>query len=252
MIDLEKDLLNIRVFDTREQMGEAAAKEAVSYISDLLKRKDEINIVFAAAPSQNDFLKALSRKQLEWSRINAYHMDEYVGLARKDPQSFGHYLDEHIFGLVPFKTVHYISQEGLDALECCEAYSILLKRIHIDIVCMGVGENGHIAFNDPQVADFDDPQVVKIVELDQVCRMQQVHDGCFPSLDKVPTHAITLTIPTLFSADRIFNIVPTVLKANSIRDIVKGEISEACPASILRRHKATTLYLDSESSKYII
>lgn len=252
MTTLSKDLLNIEVFGTREEMGKEAAKEAAEYICELLKRKDEINMIFAAAPSQNDFLKFLvQHKEIDWSRINGYHMDEYVGLDKDQPQSFGYYLEKHIFGLVPFKSVHYIAKKGLSADEICRSYCDELRKIHIDIVCMGVGENGHIAFNDPHVADFNDPEIAKVVELDEVCRMQQVHDGCFPSLDKVPTHAITLTIPTLVSADRIFNIVPTALKANAIKNIVKGEITEACPASILRRHKATTLYLDADSSKYI-
>ena len=238
MITLTKDLLNIKVFETREKMGEVAAKEAAEYICELLKKKNEINLVFAAAPSQNDFLKSL--------------MDEYVGLDKEDPQSFGYYLNQHIFGLVPFKSVHYIAKNGLPADEICRSYCDGLRQIHIDIVCMGVGENGHIAFNDPHVANFNDPEIAKVVGLDEVCRMQQVHDGCFLSLDKVPTHAITLTIPTLLSADRIFNIVPTERKAEAISNIIRGEITEKCPASILRKHKATTLYLDRESSKFII
>lgn len=233
-------------------MGEEAANEAANYISNMLASQNEINIVFAAAPSQNDFLRALSKKDIEWGKINAFHMDEYVGLTRKDRQSFGHYLDEHIFNLASFKSVHYIAKEGLSAEECCRLYCSHLKNIHIDIVCMGVGENGHIAFNDPAVANFNDPEIAKIVELDYICRMQQVHDGCFPSIDKVPTHAITLTIPALLSADRIFNIVPSERKAEAIKKIVYGDISEDCPASILRKHKATTLYLDNESSKYIL
>lgn len=253
MITLTKDLLNIKVFETREKMGEVAAKEAAEYICELLKKKNEINMVFAAAPSQNDFLKSLSQhKEIAWNRINGYHMDEYVGLDKEDPQSFGYYLSQHIFGLVSFKSVHYIAKNGLPADEICRSYCDGLRQIHIDIVCMGVGENGHIAFNDPHVANFNDPEIAKVVELDEVCRMQQVHDSCFLSLDKVPTHAITLTIPTLLSADRIFNIVPTERKAEAIRNIIRGEITEKCPASILRKHKATTLYLDRESSKFII
>ncbi|MCI2107352.1 MAG: 6-phosphogluconolactonase [Bacteroidales bacterium] len=252
MIELKKDLLDIKVFDSRGKMGAAAAEEATAYIKEILKKKDEINIVFAAAPSQDDFLEAFSKKPIEWGRINAYHMDEYVGLSRKDPQSFGHYLDEHIFNLVPFKSVHYIAKEGLTAEDLCKTYCSELEKIKIDIVCMGVGENGHIAFNDPEVANFSDPELAKIVKLDNICRMQQVHDKCFPSIENVPTHAITLTIPTLMSADRIFNIVPTERKAEAIRKAIKEPISEKCPASILRKHKAATLYLDEESSKYLI
>lgn len=251
MKKLEKDLLEIKVYDTRSEMGEAAAREAAAYIRDLLQRQPEANIVFAAAPSQNDFLAALSRCDLPWGRINAYHMDEYIGLEKEAPQRFGNYLYDHIFSLVPLKSVHYLFKEGTDAEQVCRAYEAALGACRIDIIFMGVGENGHIAFNDPHVAFFDDPLGVKIVELDATCRKQQVHDGCFARLEEVPTHAITLTIPMMMRADRIFTIVPTALKAEAIRRIVEGGIEPACPASILRRHKAATLYCDADSAKYI-
>lgn len=252
MTTLHKDQLTIKVFGAREEMGEAAASDAGQFINGLLARKEEINVVFAAAPSQNDLLSSLSKKDIPWNRINAYHMDEYVGLDRKDPRSFAHYLDGHIFGLVPFKSVHYIADGGHSAEEMCEAYREMLGHVHIDVVFMGVGENGHIAFNDPQVARFDDPVKVKIVALDDICRMQQVHDGCFPTFDDVPTHAITLTIPALMGADRIFNVVPTSLKAEAVRRMVEGEVTEDCPASICRLHPDATLYLDKDSAVYIL
>lgn len=248
MWTFKKDKLNVKVFETRALMGEAAACDAEGFINEVLSKQDEMNIVFAAAPSQNDVLSSLIRKKIAWERINAYHMDEYVGLKVSDPQSFGHYLDTHIFKLVPFKSVHYIAQEGASAEKVCNDYCDLLSRIHIDAIFMGIGENGHIAFNDPGEASFDDPQIAKIVELDEVCRMQQVHDGCFPALDDVPVHAISLTIPTMMSADRLFNVVPTALKARAVRDMVYGEISEACPASACRNHDNVTLYLDKDSA----
>lgn len=249
---IKKDLLQIKVFDNREQMGKAAADDAQQYIQDILSKKDEINVVFAAAPSQCDMLASLVGRDIPWERINAYHMDEYVGLNPRDPQSFGRFLDDHIFGLVPFKSVHYIAREGCPAEDLCEEYRRLLAGIHIDIVFMGIGENGHIAFNDPPHADFDDPQTVKILRLDEVSRMQQVHDGCFPSIQDVPTHAITLTIPTLMSADRLFNVAPTAYKAEAVRHLFHDAISPACPASICRRHANATLYLDRDSARYII
>lgn len=252
MIKLTKDRLKIEVFDTRREMGAQAAEEAADYINKLLEEKEEINIVFAAAPSQNDFLAALAKKDIPWERINAWHMDEYVGLGKNAPQRFGTFLFTHLFNLVPLKSIHYLYQEGATAEGMCAAYADALKVIDIDIVFMGIGENGHIAFNDPHVARFDDPEIVKIVRLDDTCRKQQVHDGCFPSIDAVPTHALTLTIPVMLRADRIFNIVPTALKANAIKNAVSGPVSEACPASVLRHHKDTTLYLDKESAQYIL
>ena len=248
---MKKDKLEIRIFGSREEMGAAAAADAERYLNEVLSRKDEVNVVFAAAPSQNDVLASLSRKDIPWERINAYHMDEYVGLGPEDPQSFAYYLNGHIFGLVPFKSVHYIARKGAPAEVLCEDYNRLLEGKDIDAVFMGVGENGHIAFNDPHIARFDDPAKVKIVTLDEVCRMQQVHDGCFPSLADVPTHAITLTIPTLMGAGRLFNVVPTALKAEAIRNMIDGEITEMCPASACRLHGNATLYLDADSASLI-
>ena len=155
-------------------MGATAASDAAEYISGLLANQENVNIVFAAAPSQNDFLAYLAKKDLDWKRINAFHMDEYVGLDKDAPQRFGNYLAEHIFNLVPFGSVHYIFNENKNAEQMCRDYAELLQSVNIDIVFMGVGENGHIAFNDPHVALFDDPETVKIVDLDIKCRTQQI------------------------------------------------------------------------------
>jgi glucosamine-6-phosphate deaminase len=247
----KKELLDIKVYDTRDEMGVHAAEEAADYIRELMKKQEVVNIVFAAAPSQNDFLLYLSKEDLEWGRINAFHMDEYIGLAKDAPQGFGNYLAEHIFSLVPFRSVNYIYDETKTPEQICEDYERLLNENPTDIIFMGVGENGHIAFNDPHVAFFDDPLGVKIVDLDQKCRNQQVNDGCFATIDQVPTHAITLSIPIMMKAKRIFTIVPTALKAEAIGKIYNGEITQSCPASILRTHKAATLYTDVAGAKEI-
>lgn len=244
MKTFKKDLLEIEVFDTRDEMGATAASDAAEYISGLLANQENVNIVFAAAPSQNDFLAYLAKKDLDWKRINAFHMDEYVGLGKEAPQRFGNYLAEHIFNLVPFGSVHYIFDENKTAEQMCRDYAELLQSVNIDIVFMGVGENGHIAFNDPHVALFDDPETVKIVDLDIKCRTQQVNDGCFKTIDEVPEYAITLTIPTMMKAKRLFVVAPTALKADAIGKIYNGEITQQCPASILRTHKAAVLYTD--------
>ena len=251
MKQYKKELLDIKVYDTRDEMGIHAAKEAADYIRELMKTQEVVNIVFAAAPSQNDFLLHLSKEDLEWGRINAYHMDEYIGLAKDAPQGFGNYLAEHIFNLVPFRSVNYIYDETKTPEQICEDYEKLLNENPTDIIFMGVGENGHIAFNDPHVAFFDDPLGVKIVDLDQKCRNQQVNDGCFATIDDVPTHAITLSIPIMMKAKRIFTIVPTALKAEAIGKIYNGDITQSCPASILRTHKAATLYTDVPGAKEI-
>lgn len=251
MKEYRKELLDIKVYDTRDEMGVNAATEAAAYIRELMQAQEVVNIVFAAAPSQNDFLLYLSKEDLEWGRINAFHMDEYIGLAKDAPQGFGNYLAEHIFNLVPFRSVNYIYDETKTPEQICADYEKLLNENPTDIIFMGIGENGHIAFNDPHVAFFDDPLGVKIVDLDQKCRNQQVNDGCFASIDQVPTHAITLSIPIMMKAKRIFAIAPTALKADAIGKVYNGEITQSCPASILRTHKAVTLYTDAAGAKEI-
>lgn len=245
---LKKDNLHVCLCDNRRTLGETAADDAARLIRRLLEQKEELNLLFAAAPSQNEFLAALQRHDLPWNRLNALHMDEYVGLQEDAPQRFGNFLKEHIFGALPFKSVHYIFRPGAGPEETCEAYCRVLDRYPLDIVFMGIGENGHIAFNDPHVARFYDPQRVKVVVLDDVCRMQQVHDGCFPSLPAVPCQAITLTIPTMMQAPHIFCMVPGRTKANAVRNTLQAGITPQCPATILRIHPHATLYCDAESA----
>lgn len=240
-------------FPTRAEMGKAAADEAASIIKQLLKTKEHISIVFAAAPSQNDMLLALSRhNDIDFGRIIALHMDEYVGLDENAPQRFGHYLDEHIFDLVPFRKVYYIRGFEKDIDKECERYSTIFEENKPDMVLMGIGENGHIAFNDPHVADFNDPRIIKMVELDQTCRMQQVHDGCFPSLDKVPTHALTLTVPALMSAQYHICVVPAATKAEAVYNTIYGAVGENVPATTLRLASHASLYLDNDSASRLI
>lgn len=249
MKTMKKDTLDVKIFPTREEMGKVAAKDIHDKIMELLSKKEEINMIFAAAPSQNDVLLSLTQcKDIPWNRINAYHMDEYIGLSKDAPQGFGNFLMEHIFGLVPFKSINLIDCEAKDPDAECERYGKLLRENPTDIVVMGIGENGHIAFNDPPVADFNDEKVAKPVELDEVCRNQQVNDGCFASIDLVPKTAITLTCPTLMKADYAFCIVPAPTKANAVKWTLTEDISEKVPATILRRHNNAILYLDGDSS----
>ena len=246
------DKLAVEIYENRVLMGEAAARDIKQKIAELLKSKREINMIFAAAPSQNDVLKALAEdKEIEWNRVNAYHMDEYIGLDKNAPQCFGNFLKDHIFGLAPFKSVNYIDVTATDPEAEAERYGKILNQNPTDIVVMGIGENGHIAFNDPPVADFKDKRTVKPVKLDEKCRQQQVNDGCFESIEKVPTHAITLTVPTLVRAPYLFCIVPAPTKANAVYETLNGSIDEHCPASILRKHDCAKLYLDNESSKLL-
>ncbi len=221
-------------------------------LKQLLKEKDQVNVIFAAAPSQNEFLEALINTEgIEWNRVNAFHMDEYIGLDENAPQGFGNFLRDRIFGKVALKSVYYIDGNSGSAEEECSRYAALLKQYPVDIVCMGIGENGHIAFNDPHVALFKDTKLVKVVELDNKSREQQVNDGCFNRLGDVPTHALTLTIPALMSAKYIFCIVPGKAKAEAVARTIKGNIDESCPASILKTHDHAILYIEKDSAAAI-
>lgn len=245
------DKLSVNIYDTRKNMGAAAAADIAACIKELLGRKSEIYMIFAAAPSQNEMLEALiADKEIEWNRVHALHMDEYVNLPSDAPQGFGNFLRRAIFDRVPFASVNLIGTDA-DSEATCRRYDALLAANKVDIVCMGIGENGHIAFNDPHVADFNDPCRIKKVDLDQKCRQQQVNDGCFASLDQVPTHALTLTIPTLYNVANIFCVVPAATKAEAVKNTVNGPVSEICPASILRTHDNAVLYTDSDSASLL-
>ena len=244
MIEKNYGKTKLFVFDTRDEMGEKAASDAEKTIKDLLSKKSEINCIFAAAPSQNEFLASLSKKDIDWKRINAYHMDEYVGLGICQKGSFTEFLTNSIFSKVPFKSINLINGGAEDAQKEAERYAKLLDSIDVDITFMGIGENGHIAFNDPEVADFNDSKTVKVVKLDQICRQQQVNDKCFDNIDSVPRFALTVTIPKLISSEYIFCIVPSEKKHNATKLAMTGEISEKCPASILRTKESAKIYID--------
>jgi len=240
----QTDRLRVEVYADRQTMGIQAALQAAAHLRQLLARQDRVRIIFAAAPSQNEFLATLSTAQdIDWSRVTAFHMDEYVGLSQQAPQRFSHYLQQHLFRRVQPGEVHLIPSSG-EAYTLCAYYSKLIQQAPIEMACLGIGENGHLAFNDPPVADFDDPLTMKQVELDQICRQQQVNDGCFNSLEEVPRFALTLTIPTLMAAQRLFCMVPGENKRRAVSRTLKGPISTACPATVLQRHPFCTLYTD--------
>lgn len=251
MKEMTVDKLTVKIMPDRKEMGAVAAQDICAKIKDLLTVKKELNIVFAAAPSQNDVLQSLIECNLDWNRINAYHMDEYIGLDRNATQGFGNFLVEHIFGKVPFKSVNLIDCEATDSEKECERYEKLLIEHPADIIILGIGENGHIAFNDPWVADFQDSKKVKVVALDDMCRRQQVNDGCFDNIEQVPKYAITLTCPVFIEAPYLFCIVPAKSKAKAVARTLNGIINEECPATILREHKASILYLDADSASLL-
>ena len=253
MKQLQKDRLCIQIYDNRNEMGQAAAREIRCKILDLLEQKPTINMIFAAAPSQNDVLAALiADPAVPWERIHGFHMDEYIGLAADHPAGFANFLCRSIFDLVPFKTVNCLNGQNPDPEQECVRYEELLLKYPADIIFMGIGENAHVAFCDPGAAFFDDPKNVKIVALAETCRNQQVNDGCFATIDEVPTHALTLTVPIMMRVPHMMLIAPTALKADAIHNVVCGPVDEMVPASVVRTHKGgATLFTDEAGASRI-
>jgi glucosamine-6-phosphate deaminase len=249
--------LKVSVFEDRATMGRAAASDVAAAIAARQAAARRANVVFAAAPSQIEFLASLvADKNVDWGRVYGFHMDEYLGLNADHPASFRRYLNEHLFGLVGLAgsdRLRLISGENASRpLRTCLEYEDVLRAEPTDIVCAGIGENGHLAFNDPPVADFLDPVLVKVVRLDHACREQQFHDGSFDSIDQIPTHAYTLTVTALLSAPIVTVVVPGPRKADAVLATLKGPYGESCPATALRRHVGARLYLDRESAKHVL
>jgi glucosamine-6-phosphate deaminase len=244
--------LEVRVFPDRVAMGRAAGQAVAQKMGEMLKEKQNLFMVFAAAPSQNEFLEELSKSRgVDWKRVTAFHLDEYVGLPGANPQNFGQYLRKRLFDKVRPGKVHYLNSMAEDSEVECDRYATLLKDHPLDIACIGIGENGHLAFNEPPVADFNDPRLVKVVELDLASRQQQVHDGCFKEIESVPQKAMTLTLPAILSATFIFCMVPGPTKEGAVKKTLEGPITTDCPASILKKHEKATLFLDQDSAKGI-
>ena len=234
-------------FADRTEMGAAAAADVADELRARLAEQDAVRMVFAAAPSQSNMLDRLvAAPGIDWSRVTAFHMDEYLELPPGAPARFANWLDRAVFTRLPFAEVHRI-EPGSDPEATAAAYAKLLAGAPIDVVCLGIGQNGHLAFNDPPVADLDDPVAVKVVELDHACRQQQVDDGAFAGLEDVPTHAITLTIPRLLDARRLFCVVPGAAKRHAVERALHAPVSAADPATALRTHPDVTLYLDAAS-----
>lgn len=244
------DNLKVQRYLNRAEMGKASGEYAISIVKLLLEKQDTVNILFAAAPSQNEVLATFMNSNLDFTRINALHMDEYFSLPQNAKQCFSQYLNEHAFHLKQFKSVFYIGTSN-NADKLVKEYEKVVKDYPLDLAFIGLGENGHIAFNDPHVADFNDPYAVKVVTLDDICRQQQVNDGAFAHIDEVPKEAITLTIPTIMAAKYLVCTVPTDKKAWAVKTSIYGEISSNCPGSILRTHKNCILFCDENSGKDI-
>ena len=241
--------ISIEVHETRQAAGQAAAQAAATATREAGKKSNNIPVIFATGFSQLATLRALTEiKDVPWDRIQAFHMDEYVGMTPDHPASFRRYLNENLVQKVPLKRFCEIDGADPDPARVCETYSNALRGANPRVCLLGIGENGHLAFNDPHVADFNDPLDMKVVELDEPCRVQQAAEGWFDSFESVPHTAMTLTIPALFRVPRLIASVPGKRKAGIVRRALTEAISPACPATILRTHPNATMYLDFESA----
>lgn len=251
--ELKVDALKVYIYETRAEMGISAYEFYKQQVQRMMAdRSGNVRAIFAAAHSQSDFLQALADdKEIDFSRIDAFHMDEYIGLGDAAPQNFGNFLSKKIFSKQNFNSVNYVNPSAKDISVECKRYEQLLREAPLDIVSLGIGENGHIAFNDPHEARFYDPQWVRETSLDMVCRQQQVNDKEFACIDEVPLTALTLTIPALMSCKTVIGVVPDVRKAKAVYATLNGPISEVCPASILRIHNDATLFIDKDAASLL-
>ena len=240
--------MDVQVLDTKLELGRAAAERAAAAIVAAIARGGEARVIAATGASQFEFLEALTATPgIDWGRVEMFHLDEYVGLPDTHPASFRRYLRERIVGRVRPRAFHFLAGDVPEPRAECRRVGSLLARAPIDVAFVGIGENGHLAFNDPP-ADFETEEPYLVVDLDEACRRQQLGEGWFPTLDDVPRRAISMSIRQILKSREILCIVPDARKAPAVRDCLQGEVSPLHPSSILQTHPATTVYLDRASS----
>jgi glucosamine-6-phosphate deaminase len=251
-LSFQIDALNVEIHPDSAAAGKAAARAAAAALGDLGKESAAIGVVFATGASQLDTLRALvGCGDISWNSIVGFHLDEYVGIDPNHPASFRKYLRENLTGRVAMREFFEIDGNASDLDGLCQSYAARLRQANPQLCLLGIGENGHLAFNDPGVADFRDPREMKVVTLDSACRRQQVAEGWFPTPEEVPERALTLTIPTVFRIPKVIVSVPGERKAQIVRRTLQDPISERCPATILRTHPDAMLFLDAESASQL-
>lgn len=243
--------MQVKTFETKKEMGKIAAKEAAKILINVIKEKGEAVFVAATGASQFEFLEALiTLPSIDWSKTTMFHLDEYIGIAENHPASFRKYLKEKLISKVHPGAVYLIKGDAEDPELECEHINRIISTKEIDVSFVGIGENGHLAFNDPP-ADFDTEKPYIIVELDEDCRRQQLGEGWFNSLNEVPHKAISMSIKQIMKSRNIICTVPDVRKAQAVKNCLEGAISPEHPASILRKHKEVFLFLDKDSAKLL-
>jgi glucosamine-6-phosphate deaminase len=246
------DHLLVEVYASEMEMSESVAKITHQYLQNLLDKQDTVAILLATGNSQIRFLEALiALEGIDWSRIILFHLDEYLGITSDHPASFRRYLRERVEEKVCPQQFYYIAGDTLQPIAECDRYTRLLENQPIDLCFLGIGENGHLEFNDPAVADFQDPAKVKLVKLDHVNRQQQVNTAYFANLADVPQYAFTVTIPMICHAKKIICLAPATRKAQVVKTLLTGNITTNCPASILRQQPQATLFLDVNSASLL-
>lgn len=246
------DALQVFVFNSADDLAKAASSSAAAVLGKAISDRGSARAILASATSQIKFLECLSEiPGIHWDAISLFHMDEYLGIASDHPASFRRFMRERVQERFKPGVFNYIEGDAMEPLTECERYARLLRVGPVDLCCLGIGENGHVAFNDPAVACFHDSRDVKLVKLDLKCRMQQVGEGCFPHLPAVPQYAFTLAIPMLCSALKMICVVPEKRKAQAVKDALTGPIDPACPASVLRQQSHASLFLDLDSASLL-
>jgi glucosamine-6-phosphate deaminase len=249
---LKAGAMKLEVHPDRRSAGAAAARDTADAMQRLAQNSPAIGVIFATGASQLDLLSELtSIPGLPWDRVHGFHLDEYAGLDEDHPASFRHYLRANLTSRVSMSGFSEIDGNAADAEAFCAEYVARLAQAAPQIALLGIGENGHLAFNDPAEADFNDPKGMKMVTLDSACRRQQVGEGWFSTLEEVPQHALTLTIPTIFRIPKLIVTVPDRRKAEAVRATLGDPISPACPSTLLRLHPDVTLYLDEDSASLL-
>jgi glucosamine-6-phosphate deaminase len=244
--------LDVQIYNCEAELAQNVAKIAQIYLQNVLQQNGSAAVVLATGNSQIKFLESLTALGgIDWSKITCFHLDEYLGISAEHPASFRDYLRKRVEKLVKPKEFHYIKGDTLEPLMECDRYTKLLQAQPIDLCCLGVGENGHLAFNEPSVANFQDPFRIKLVKLDKVNHQQQVNQGHFPNLESVPKYAFTLTIPMICAARKIICITTGTHKAKIVQQMLQGNITTDCPASILRKQPQATLFLDKDAGALI-
>ena len=246
------DNVVVSVFGQPTEMGQAAADFVERKLADAIQTNGVAHLILATGASQFTFLDALRQKAIDWPKVVVFHLDEYKGISDAHPASFRRYLRERILDEVVPQRIYFLHGDAEDLAQEMARYEQALEKHPIDIACIGIGENGHIAFNDPPVADFNDPKRVKLVELDEACRQQQLGEGWFPTLKDVPKEALTLTIPAILASKTISCVVPDQRKAQAVHNALYADISTRCPATILRTHPDVALFLDQAAASTIL